>query len=161
MAGRDPKHGGALAAACLSQFAPLPLSLYFSLSLSLSLAVLATPPLLAHNPAGLAAAAILPAFLALQATRVKFVFSPTALEVVTSTGGEKTDNAFVGGKNRWAYASFTNWEIFPSPAFPVLVYFKEAQTKAEGQIHFFPVIFDFATLYAVMKARCGRSTKSA
>jgi hypothetical protein len=81
--------------------------------------------------------------------------------VVTTAGEAKTENAFVGGKNKWAYASFTNWEIFPSPALPILVYFKETQTKPEGQIHFFPVIFDFATLYAVMKARCGRSVNSA
>ena len=127
----------------------------------LTLAVLATPPLLAHNPGGVALAAVLPAFLALQATRVRFVFSPTDLEVVTAAGGDKTDNAFVGGKNKWAYASFTNWEIFPSPSFPVLVYFKETQTAPAGQIHFFPVIFDFGTLYAVMKARCGRSLNSA
>jgi hypothetical protein len=33
-----------------------------------------------------------------------------------------------------------NWELW-WPSFPVLVYFKETQTKPEGQIHFFPVIF--------------------
>jgi hypothetical protein len=48
-------------------------------------------------------------------------------------------------KNCWefffdSYASFVNWELW-WPSFPVLVYFKETQTKPEGQIHFFPVIF--------------------
>lgn len=33
-----------------------------------------------------------------------------------------------------------NWELW-WPNFPILVYFKERQTKPEGQIHFFPVIF--------------------
>jgi hypothetical protein len=137
-------------------------SLNHPVSLSPStLALLAGPPLLSGNYPGAALGALLPAFLAIQATRVKFVFEPDALEVLIAADGAKTDNAFVGGRNRWAYASFKNWEIFPSPAFPVLVYFKETQTKPEGQIHFFPVIFDFKTLYAVMKARCGRSENSA
>lgn len=38
------------------------------------------------------------------------------------------------------YSSFVNWELW-WPNFPILVYFKEKQTKPEGQIHFFPVIF--------------------
>ena len=41
--------------------------------------------------------------------------------------GEQLDesgpNAFVGGKNRWTYDSFVNWEFW-WPGFPVLVYFK-------------------------------------
>ena len=36
---------------------------------------------------------------------------------------KKSDNAFVGGENRWAYDTFVNWEYW-WPAFPVLVYFK-------------------------------------
>ncbi len=31
-------------------------------------------------------------------------------------------------------------QFYPSPEFPILVYFKETQTKPEGQIHFFPVL---------------------
>lgn len=38
------------------------------------------------------------------------------------------------------YSTFVNWELW-WPTFPILVYFKETQTKPEGQIHFFPVIF--------------------
>ncbi|GFH33406.1 uncharacterized protein HaLaN_32774 [Haematococcus lacustris] len=46
------------------------------------------------------------------------------------------------------------------PAFPVLVYFKETQTKPEGQIHFFPIIFNGRQLYDVMVERCGPSATS-
>ena len=38
------------------------------------------------------------------------------------------------------YSTFVNWEFW-WPNFPILVYFKESQTKPEGQIHFFPIIF--------------------
>lgn len=76
------------------------------------------------------------------------------------------------------------------PNFPVLVYFKvrkcepslallllqlagmpanfrvlnvvqETQTKPEGQIHFFPVIFNGKQVYDVMVERCGTSQNSA
>lgn len=57
----------------------------------------------------------------------------------------------VGGRNRWAYDTFTNWEFYPSKDLPILVYFKETQTKPEGQIHFFPVIGDPAKLYDSFK----------
>ncbi|MQL97304.1 hypothetical protein Taro_029991 [Colocasia esculenta] len=53
---------------------------------------------------------------------------------------ESGENVFVGGKNRWKYSTFVNWELW-WPNFPILVYFKEKQTKPEGQVHFFPVIF--------------------
>lgn len=38
------------------------------------------------------------------------------------------------------YSTFVNWELW-WPEFPILVYFKETQTKPDGQVHFFPVIF--------------------
>jgi len=41
---------------------------------------------------------------------------------------------------RCRYSTFVNWEFW-WPNFPILVYFKETQTKPEGQIHFFPIIF--------------------
>lgn len=54
----------------------------------------------------------------------RFRFDPDALEVVISGSETKeTENAFVGGRNRWAYNTFTNWEFW-WPNFPVLVYFK-------------------------------------
>lgn len=42
--------------------------------------------------------------------------------------------------NDCRYSTFVNWELW-WPSFPILVYFKETQTKPEGQVHFFPVIF--------------------
>lgn len=54
-------------------------------------------------------AGVLGAFLAFQATRVRFVFDADALEVVIGEQQEKSENAFVGGANRWSYDSFVNW----------------------------------------------------
>lgn len=103
---------------------------------------------------------ILGVFLAFQSTRVRFQFEEDALEVVIAGKEEKeTENAFVGGRNRWRYDTFVNWEMW-WPGFPILVYFKETQTKAEGQIHFFPIIFNGKQLYDVMVERCGPSQNS-
>jgi len=104
--------------------------------------------------------ALLGIFLTIQATRVRFVFDDEGLEVVVGASDPKeTNNAFVGGKNRWSYDSFVNWEFW-FPGFPILVYFKETQTKPEGQIHFFPIIFEGKQLYDVMLERCGKSQGS-
>lgn len=102
---------------------------------------------------------ILGVFLTIQATRIKFRFGPEALEVVVGDKEKDTSNAFVGGPNCWYYDTFTNWEFW-WPNFPVLVYFKETQTKPEGQIHFFPVIFNGKQLYDVMVERCGETQNS-
>ncbi|KAL0552780.1 hypothetical protein IC582_011905 [Cucumis melo] len=114
-----------------------------------------TDNLLAAVPIGL-----LGLLLLVQATRVRFVFNNEALEV--KIGDELVDsgeNAFVGGKNRWKYSTFVNWELW-WPSFPILVYFKETQTKPEGQVHFFPVIFNGKQLYDVMVERAGPSKTS-
>ncbi|XP_024018689.1 uncharacterized protein LOC21389015 [Morus notabilis] len=98
--------------------------------------------------------------LLFQTTRVRFVFDDEALEV--KVGDELQDsgeNVFVGGKNRWKYSTFVNWELW-WPNFPILVYFKERQTKPEGQIHFFPIIFNGKQLYDVMVERAGPSQNS-
>ncbi|KAL3160611.1 hypothetical protein ABBQ32_010541 [Trebouxia sp. C0010 RCD-2024] len=63
----------------------------------------------------------LAAFLAFQASRVQFVFDDEALEVLIKSN--ESENKFVGGRNRWEYDSFTNWEFWWKK-FPVLVYFK-------------------------------------
>ena len=34
-----------------------------------------------------------------------------------------SQNVFVGGENKWAYNTFTNWEFW-WPGFPVIAYFK-------------------------------------
>jgi len=106
-----------------------------------------------------AIAGVLGVFLAIQASRVKFRFEADALEVVIGEKEDKSDNKFVGGENRWKYDTFTNWEFW-WPNFPVLVYFKETQTKPEGQIHFFPIIFNGKQLYDVMSERCGNTQNS-
>lgn len=54
---------------------------------------------------------------------MKFVFDKDSLEVVLGKESEETENAFVGGENKWKFSSFTNWEFW-WPSFPVLVYFK-------------------------------------
>ncbi|KAK9905698.1 hypothetical protein WJX75_004763 [Coccomyxa subellipsoidea] len=102
---------------------------------------------------------ILGAFLAIQASRVKFIFRDDELEVALGETEKETENAFVGGANVWKYDTFTNWEFW-WPGFPVLVYFKETQTKPEGQIHFFPIIFNSKQLYSLMVERCGASQNS-
>ena len=58
-----------------------------------------------------------------QASRVRFVFTDDSLEVLLGEEQEETENAFVGGENKWAFSTFTNWEYW-WPGFPVLVYFK-------------------------------------
>lgn len=98
--------------------------------------------------------------LLFQTTRVRFVFDGEALEVkIGDQLEESEENVFVGGKNRWKYSTFVNWELW-WPNFPILVYFKETQTKPEGQIHFFPVIFNGKQLYDVMVERAGPSKNS-
>ena len=54
---------------------------------------------------------------------MKFVFEDDSLEVVLGEQQAETENAFVGGENKWAFSAFTNWEYW-FPGFPVLVYFK-------------------------------------
>ncbi|TKY54869.1 hypothetical protein E2542_SST19283 [Spatholobus suberectus] len=98
--------------------------------------------------------------LLFQTTRVRFVFDDEALEVrIGDQLQESGENVFVGGKNRWKYSTFINWEFW-WPNFPILVYFKETQTKPEGQIHFFPIIFNGKQLYDVMVERAGPSKTS-
>ncbi|KAL5836139.1 hypothetical protein ACOSQ4_015636 [Xanthoceras sorbifolium] len=98
--------------------------------------------------------------LLFQTTRVRFVFDDEALEVTVGNQlQESGENVFVGGKNRWKYSTFVNWELW-WPNFPILVYFKETQTKPEGQVHFFPVIFNGKRLYDVMVERAGPSKTS-
>ncbi|KOM33037.1 hypothetical protein LR48_Vigan01g259300 [Vigna angularis] len=98
--------------------------------------------------------------LLFQTTRVRFVFEDDALEVrIGEQLQESGENVFVGGENRWKYSTFVNWEFW-WPNFPILVYFKETQTKPEGQIHFFPIIFNGKQLYEVMVERAGPSKTS-
>lgn len=45
------------------------------------------------------------------------------MQVLVGPGSKESENAFVGGQNRWRYDTFVNWEYW-WPAFPILVYFK-------------------------------------
>lgn len=94
---------------------------------------------------------LLGSLFAVQATRLRFVFDKDSFELKTvdSVGSDELndagDNIVVGGANRWTYSSFVNWDFYPSPDVPILVYFKETQTpqddeSSDGQIHFFPAV---------------------
>ncbi|MGD1851178.1 MAG: DUF3119 family protein [Cyanophyceae cyanobacterium] len=65
-------------------------------------------------------------FLAVQASRIRLIFTSTALDVYT---GEKPIRSF-------PYAEWENWEIFWSPV-PILFYFKEVNS-----IHFIPILYN-------------------
>jgi hypothetical protein len=76
-----------------------------------------------------------------QATRIRFIFDDTALELVNQ--GEdgllesSGENVVVGGANRWATSTIVNYDFFPNgwidgPIGPLLVYFKETQTPEEN-----------------------------
>ena len=68
-------------------------------------------------------------------------------------------NFAVGGKNRWAYDSIEEWAMYPSPDAPVLVYFRETQTKATGQGHLFPILMDPTRLRQLMSERVGEARR--
>ena len=113
--------------------------------------------------------AILGGFLSLQASRVRFRFSETDLDVVFIQPGESDGEAAKaetdssgdnklqgGGANKWSFESVQNWEFW-FPGFPVLVYYKENQTREEGQPHFFPIIMDGKKLYDEMLTKMPKS----
>lgn len=64
---------------------------------------------LVGNEAAAGISGLLGVFLAVQASRVRFIFDDEGLEVVIGKAQEKTENAFVGGDNRWSYDNFINW----------------------------------------------------
>ena len=94
-----------------------------------------------------------------QAGRVRFEFDEDALELKIDSGGEvlasSGENKVVGGANRWAYDTFTDWFFIPSKDFPILMYFKETQTSPDGQVHFFPVVSNAAELHDAMMTKIG------
>ncbi|CAL6306396.1 unnamed protein product [Bathycoccus prasinos] len=113
--------------------------------------------------------AVLGGFLSLQASRVRFRFSETDLDVVLIQPGESDGEAAKaetdssgdnklqgGGANKWSFESVQNWEFW-FPGFPVLVYYKENQTREEGQPHFFPIIMDGKKLYEEMLTKMPKS----
>lgn len=51
-------------------------------------------------------------FLGVQAGTFKFVFDDEAIEVVVGSKMTKSDNVFVGGRNRWTYDSIVSWVLW-------------------------------------------------
>ena len=69
-------------------------------------------------------------------TPVRSCLAPPQLflssQVLVGPGsGKESENAFVGGQNRWRYDTFVYWEYW-WPAFPVLVYFKVRKRISYG-----------------------------
>lgn len=93
------------------------------------------------------------AFLYLQTARIRFVFGPKKLNVASrnlSSGELK----FIRG---WAYEEFAAWDIYPSPSFPILAYFRERESYGgRGSIHFFPILADGQQLRNLLETRTGR-----
>jgi Protein of unknown function (DUF3119) len=88
---------------------------------------------------------LLTAIITFKTGKINFVFDEEAFEIMSSNGYNgkleiSADNVIVGGRNRWKYSSVVNWFFIPSDKFPVLLYFRETQTKPDGQAHLFPVI---------------------
>ena len=101
-------------------------------------------------------------FLSFQTITIRFTFDDKNFSLVKASGESSGKNFVVGGENVWAYDKFVNYDVFPSEAFPILIYFKEQQTPEEfwnigpgeqansaeaiakgavpGQVHFFPAI---------------------
>eukprot|EP00244_Chara_vulgaris_P000159 TRINITY_DN1022_c0_g1_i5.p1 TRINITY_DN1022_c0_g1~~TRINITY_DN1022_c0_g1_i5.p1 ORF type:complete len:260 (-),score=34.86 TRINITY_DN1022_c0_g1_i5:118-897(-) len=128
----------------------------------LAIGFLGVAGVLASLKAELAAAPVglLGILLLVQTPRVRFTFGKDAFAIrVGDELKESGENIFVGGKNQWRYDTFVNWELW-WPEFPILAYFKETQTKPEGQIHFFPVTADGKRLYELMVAKWGSSKNS-
>lgn len=75
-----------------------------------------------------------------QATRIRFIFDETSLELVNVGEDDQLvssgENVAVGGANRWATNTIVNYDFFPNgwidgPIGPLLVYFKETQTPPD------------------------------
>ena len=101
------------------------------------------------------------AFLAFQASRVRFRFSDTDLDVVFIEPGADDSTARRGhrqqrrqqaaGRRRQQVVLRERHQLgVLVPRLPVLVYYKENQTRPEGQPHFFPIIMDGKKLYEQM-----------
>jgi len=128
---------------------------------------------------------LLGALFLYQTFRLRFVFDSEAFELKSAIAdpenlSETGENIVVGGKNRWTYDSFVNYDFFPKswidqPQGPILVYFKETQTPMDkwndgpgakanspealakgakpGQVHFFPAICNAKQIRAEFERR--------
>jgi hypothetical protein len=114
-----------------------------------------------------------------QTFRLSFVCDQTSFSL-QNTAKQSGENIIVGGENKWTYKSFVNYDFFPKgwidqPQGPILVYFKETQTRSDtwmdgpgasanseealakgavpGQVHFFPCIVNAKQLKAEWERR--------
>ena len=71
-------------------------------------------------------------FLAFQTTTLRFQFDETNFSLVKADNSKLGENIIVGGDNSWKYDSFVNWDFLPNEKFPILVYFKETQTRKKN-----------------------------
>ena len=97
---------------------------------------------------------VLGALFLIQTFRLDFTFDDKAFEL--KSGEEDIgENVVVGGANRWAYSDIVEWALYPTAEAPALVYFRETQTKPEGQGHLFPVLFSPNVLLQELEQRVG------
>ena len=100
------------------------------------------------NPYAGIPVAILGGLLARNVRRINVVCDNEYFEILVNKGTDNqpklepgSQNFFVGGRNRWKFSTFYKWGFWPSKECPVLFYFRENQTKPEGQFHLTPVLF--------------------
>jgi len=94
---------------------------------------------------------LLGAFLFIQTSIVRFVFTSSSLAVAKRASA--TNDKELQFVRSWDYADITNWEVWWEP-FPVLCYFKEKGSyNGRGSIHFFPIIFDSRALVEALQTR--------
>lgn len=90
---------------------------------------------------------LLGALLAVQSTRIRFVFGPSRLSVALRKG---SDLKIIRG---WEYSKIANWEVW-WPPLPCLAYFKERESyNGRGGVHFFPILCDGSQLVEQLLAR--------
>ena len=75
-----------------------------------------------------------------------------AIDAKTETSGDNKLQG--GGANKWSFESVQNWSLVSGFG---AVYYKENQTKEEGQPHFFPIIMDGKKLYEEMLTKMPKS----
>jgi hypothetical protein len=52
----------------------------------------------------------------------------------------------------WRYDQIKYWDVYPSPSFPILAYFREVESYGgRGSIHFFPIMYNGQQLLSLLK----------
>ena len=74
-------------------------------------------------------------FIAFQTTTLRFTFDDSSFALVKSDLSSTGENVVVGGENVWRYATFVNWDFFPSESFPILVCKHAATPTLDSRKH--------------------------